>query len=812
MRSLRFLIGTMFIITALLPIMSIYNPLNMDTFEEEDRENPFGEPMLLDDLRKEIRNAVGAPCPAIQNDGGSPGDAGNATTGTAKALGNNPTTSFTSCADSTDIEDWYEFDMDQDYNIEVTMSNYANDYDLAIAYEDNNSYYAADTSYYDDPEETVSSLGTLIESTPGTYWVVVFPYNAAGSTASQGDYDLDIWTNYTESCVDWYSPQNDANTGQDAPQNWSDSPTNMGNNVTASYTGCLDGADGGDVFAFDVPLNHTIAASLTMDSGTDFDLYLHQPNGSSIDVSGNIGDNDEFVTSLGSSYENQPGTYFVNLSHWSGSGNYTLDVWTNYSVPTPNLAIENVSFNLAANPGDVVPIDVTVINDGSLELTDSFMVEAILSVDSTQRWTDHNIGNATWTAGLPINGTQIITINGAIPSNIVEGDYNVFIVLDSDELVTEKNENDNIELADDVLTVGNSVNACATPQDDAASGADIGEEIGVAEDLGLDPVIEVRGCVDSTDAADMYKVSISAGEYLNVSLVSPPIDGADFDMDLLLPNGSEIDSSISTGDDFVSLEGSDYEFTAGDYYINITYYGGFGGNPGGTYRLLIGEPDQSTYVPPFTCGTQNDLGLGQDASSSGIPLGTNNPISGSGCLSNSDTEDVYIFTINEYKNTEVLFNSSTANPFTATLADSSGNLIASVDNTSYGMVFASLDNETYEGQEKTYTLTVDSNGGQGSYDVELKVVDPASPDVVPNTLVCPTTESYTDEDIIPTWSINNIRGPGYGQTMVVLVELIDSDNVTVSTIYSSEVESENPGVANPTSFQPTHLLAIIDVN
>ena len=33
-------------------------------------------------------------------------------------------------------------------NIEVTMSNYQNDYDLALAYEDNGSYYAADTSYY----------------------------------------------------------------------------------------------------------------------------------------------------------------------------------------------------------------------------------------------------------------------------------------------------------------------------------------------------------------------------------------------------------------------------------------------------------------------------------------------------------------------------------------------------------------------------------------------------------------------------------------------------------------------------------------
>ena len=121
----------------------------------------------------------------------------------------------------------------------------------------------------------------------------------------------------------------------------------------------------------------------------------------------------------------------------------------------------------------------------------------------------------------------------------------------------------------------------------------------------------------------MYKISITSGQVLNVTLVSPPIDGADFDMDLLLPNGTEIDSSLSTQDDFVTLTDTDYEFAAGDYYVNITYYGGFfGGNPGGTYRLIIGEPDQSTYVPPFTCGNQNDLGLGQDASSSGIPLGT----------------------------------------------------------------------------------------------------------------------------------------------------------------------------------------------
>ena len=56
----------------------------------------------------------------------------------------------------------------------------------------------------------------------------------------------------------------------------------MGNNVTARHTGCLDGSDGGDVFAFDVPVNHTITLNLSdkWNQGVDFELILHQPNGS----------------------------------------------------------------------------------------------------------------------------------------------------------------------------------------------------------------------------------------------------------------------------------------------------------------------------------------------------------------------------------------------------------------------------------------------------------------------------------------------------------------------------------------------------
>ena len=795
----------MFIITALSPVISIHD-LTTDS-DNDTKTNPFGEPILLDELRKDIRNAVGQPCPAIQNDGGSPGDAGNATTNTAKDLGTNPTTSFTSCADTADIEDWYEFTMDQDYNIEVTMSNYQNDYDLALAFEDNGSYFAADTSYYDDPVETVTSIGSSIESTPGTYWIVVFPYNQGGGS-SIGDYDLDIWTNYTESCRDWYSPQNDANSGNDAPQNWTDTPPNLGNNVTATYSGCLDSADGGDTFAFDVPVNHTITVSLSMDSGVDFDLLLHQANGSIIDSSGRNLDADELVTSQDSSVENQAGTYYVNVTHFAGSGNYSMDVWTNFSVPIPNLAVDNVTFNQAANPGDVVPFDVTVINDGTQDLSDAFMAEVILSVDLGNNWVDHNLGNATWSNGLAINATQVVTVNGVIPTNIVEGEYNVFVVLDSDEMIEEKRETDNEVIAENTLTVGNGVNACPTPQDDASTGADIGEDVATSTDLGLDVEAEVRGCIDSNDEADLYKVSVSPNQPLEVTLVVAPFDGVDFDLELLLPNGTSIDTSLSsTFDEFVTLEGTDYENTSGDYYINVTYWGGFpsGSNPGGTYRLLIGEPDQTTYVPPFTCGTQTDLGLGQDASSSGIPLGTNNAISGAGCLSNSDTEDVYSFSLDDYKNVEINFNASNALPFTATLTNAAGDLIASADNLSYGLLFDTFDNATYEGQANTFTLSIDSNGGQGNYDVDIIINEPALPDLVPGSLICPTTETFTDEEITSQWTIINARGPGYGATMIVMIELINSDNETVDTIYSSEVASDNPGVTNAMSYNQSNV-------
>ena len=79
-------------------------------------------------------------------------------------------------------------------------------------------------------------------------------------------------------------------------------------------------------------------------------------------------------------------------------------------------------------------VDVEVINDGTQDLTDAFKTEVSLSVDATDSWVDHTLGNVTWSNGLLINATQIITVTGTVPSNIVQGEYNVFVTLDKDEL------------------------------------------------------------------------------------------------------------------------------------------------------------------------------------------------------------------------------------------------------------------------------------------------------------------------------------------------------------------------------------------
>ena len=239
-----------------------------------------------------------APCPAIQNDGGSAGDAGN-TTATARSLGSDPTSSIQGCVDTADPTDWYSVQISQGYNIDVVLTFTATDFDLGIHNGTNwidRDWASSGTS------ERVSTVGTSFDGAGGTFYIAVDAYSGDGA------YDVDTWTNQSLNCTNLWGAQDDASTGGDAPENYTMSPTNMGSNVTSSYTGCLDNDDRFDVFAFDVPLSHVIEVTLSWaETSNDYDVYLKDNNGNIIDSGAGIV-NPEMATSYGSSKEGIAGT------------------------------------------------------------------------------------------------------------------------------------------------------------------------------------------------------------------------------------------------------------------------------------------------------------------------------------------------------------------------------------------------------------------------------------------------------------------------------------------------------------------------
>ena len=197
----------------------------------------------------------------------------------------------------------------------------------------------------------------------------------------------------------------------------------------------------------------------------------------------------------------------------------------------------------------------------------------------------------------------------------------------------------------------------------------------------------------------------------------------------------------------------------------------------GVYTLVI----ETEGVDPnsFNCGQQNDVGLGQDApSGNGINIGINPSMGGEGCFSGSDESDIFAFAINNNENFDFTFDADTSLPFTATLQDAAGNLVAYADNTSYGMVFQSLDTP-YEGQTKDYTIIVDAGGASGLYNMSLNMVGSAPADVGIDLLVCPGNHT-SGEEVQVSWELISLRGPANDATIVIHVDLLDANGSEIA--------------------------------
>ena len=574
-----------------------------------------------------------------------------------------------------------------------------------------------------------------------------------------------------DSCDDLHpNGQNDAGLGADAPQNEANASTPMGTNVTASYNGCIDGVEANDVFAFVVPANHSLDATLTLNESVAAYIELVNGNLDFIDYSFAFGATEGLVSTFGTSYDGIGGTYYVNLSR-SGTGvNWTLDIWTNYSTPAPNLVIDNISAPLASSAGSSIIVDVEVNNTGT-QLASASLLTAWLSVEGTLADHDVEIGNMSISA-LDVNESGLFQLSAMIPANSQGGNYSIIVMVDSDEQINEKNEGDNTEESFEMILIDSKATSCPA-QDDAMSGGDAGGDAGDYVSLGTDISATITGCVHTdVDDEDWYRIYISPGLNLTVTLVNSPDQDADIylhdDQGEWFERGwlaGSVDETISTEDS------TDFSGTGGTFFISVQSWSSLG-----VYTLII--ETEGVDSNSFNCGQQDDLGLGQDVpAGNGLNIGQNPTIMGEGCFSGLDDSDVFAFTVNDGKNFEIEFTADPALPFSATLEDVSGNFIASVDNSSYGVVFTSYNTE-FEGMSRDYVLVINSNSGAGFYNLSVEGLDSAPADIGISSLVCPTNHTSGSEVQI-TWELVSLRGNANAATITLHLDLIDSSGEEV---------------------------------
>ena len=168
------LVLTLLLGSILLPLAVVSGPDEwLD--EERPRDDQTNESGKIELTKIASRAGGRASCPSVQNDGGTPGDAGGSNS-TAKSLGSDPSFSGkTGCVDSNDPYDYYSFSMsssgnDVEFELTVPAPVSTNDFDIYL--EDANGNML-DYSAGIGALEQVSTAGSSASGVAGTYYFIV---------------------------------------------------------------------------------------------------------------------------------------------------------------------------------------------------------------------------------------------------------------------------------------------------------------------------------------------------------------------------------------------------------------------------------------------------------------------------------------------------------------------------------------------------------------------------------------------------------------------------------------------------------------
>ena len=133
------------------------------------------------------------------------------------------------------------------------------------------------------------------------------------------------------SCLSGLVLANDAGTGGDAGDSISTAAWLPASNATY-YGNLTASSDNNDYYGVNMSTDTGIAVGLTSPSGADFDLLLYDSNGSTIDSSYSTSSYDS-VSSNGTGVGGT--TVYINVDRWTGSGQYTLQIWIFAVTPPP---------------------------------------------------------------------------------------------------------------------------------------------------------------------------------------------------------------------------------------------------------------------------------------------------------------------------------------------------------------------------------------------------------------------------------------------------------------------------------------------
>jgi hypothetical protein len=512
----------------MLMLISVLTPMVAPHMGIEVVTEETTQPEALKQADRSMDTGGRAPCPAVQSDGGSAGDAGN-TTATAKAQGSDPTqVGLDGCIDTTDLEDWYGVQLSANKDIVVQLRDFGDgtntDFDIYLSDSTGGNpatgagYVASGASYSANErfEFTTNS------STAGTYYIQVVQW------AGDGNYKLDFWTNNSvpkpELTVNSISAPTSANAGD-----------------TVDVTYVVDNAGPGDLNTTN-PYDITFILSLDETYGTwDGDIIIDNKIAGPFITSGN---SQSVTTQVTIPEDVETDDYYWIV--WADAYNNITESADEYDnneassattaisgMPCPNAddastgadigGVEAEAYDLGAGFTGVITGCVAAGDKADmymLSMGRGQNITAVLTADNWESDLDLRIWNLTSgsTSTTAVDNSAGFDSNESVSTagSDADGAADTYYI----------NVSHYSGLANYTLEIWTNGTIfippydCGVSSDWGQTGYDAGSDRNTAYDVGDNPDSLGRGCLDPADTTDAYRFSLSGMKGTTVQLES----------------------------------------------------------------------------------------------------------------------------------------------------------------------------------------------------------------------------------------------------------------------------------------------------